>query len=78
MPTTISQSTLDELAAFEHADRPHWRLYINDSGDPVVICVQWFDYPDYDARRFLSDKEYETEADAESALQAALDWYDAS
>lgn len=36
---------------------------------PVVACMQWFDEPDYDQSRFLTDEQFETEADAEAWIQ---------
>jgi hypothetical protein len=46
----------------------HYRLYrSHDTNEPVVICVQWFDYPDYDKARFLTEDRYSTESEAETA-----------
>lgn len=51
----------------------HYRLYLDADGEPCVICVQWFDYPDYDASRFLTEDRHLVEAEAEAALGALLD-----
>lgn len=48
---------------------PHYRLYLGRDGHPVVICVQDFDYPDYDDSRFLSPDAWASKAEAESALR---------
>lgn len=50
----------------------HYRLYLDHKGKPAVICVQDFDYPDYDPARFLSPDAWNNEADAELALSALL------
>lgn len=47
----------------------HYRLYYSKRDRAlVVICVQDFDYPDYDANCFVDYVGYTTEADAELAL----------
>lgn len=51
---------------------PHYRLYLGRNGRPVVICVQDFDYYDYDASRFLSPDAWDNQADADAALAALL------
>lgn len=48
----------------------HWRLYLDKDGKAVIICVQSWDYPDYDAGRFLSSEAYTSEEDARLALVA--------
>lgn len=45
----------------------HYRLYEGRSG-PTVICVQDFDYLDYDATKFLSSEAWDNELEAEYAL----------
>lgn len=45
----------------------HYRLYQSRSG-PVVICVQDFDYLDYDGTKFLSFEAWDNELEAEYAL----------
>jgi hypothetical protein len=50
-------------------DDVHYRLYRGPRDEqPTVICVQWFDYYDYAADRFLTEDRYADEADAEAAL----------
>lgn len=54
-----------------HRDRDdvHYRLYLGRDGEPAVICVQWFDYLDYEDARFLSYDAYPTEEAAEAELR---------
>lgn len=61
---------VQELADDPHRrnPEPHYRLYRDRDGLPVVICVQDFDYPDYDAARFLSPEAWSTEVQANAAL----------
>jgi hypothetical protein len=51
---------------------PHWRLYHSKNGGPVAIQVQNFDYPDYEAERFMTGQAYSTEEDANLALGTYL------
>lgn len=51
---------------------PHWRLYHANVGGPTVIEVQDFDYPDYDADRFMTAQGYSSEEDANLALGTYL------
>lgn len=46
----------------------HYRLYSSSHG-PTVICVQDFDYEDYDCTKFLSTEAWDEEADAKAALE---------
>ncbi len=46
----------------------HYRLY-RSWGVIRVICVQDFDYVDYDAKLFVGDTCYKTEAEAEKAAK---------
>lgn len=47
----------------------HYRLYLSHRGEgAVVICVQDFDYYDYEEDRFIGYESFETEAAAEAAL----------
>lgn len=55
-----------------HRDDVHHRLYLAPSGEPTVICVQWFDYFDYAPERFLTVEAYEQETDAAIALNELL------
>lgn len=50
----------------------HYRLYVGSDGDPTVICVQDFDYRDYDDRRFLSTDSFESEEAGELGLNELL------
>lgn len=55
----------------EHHYNPavHYRLYLSPrTGAPTVICVQDFDYFDYDARRIVSAEAWDSEGEAEGAL----------
>lgn len=46
----------------------HYRLYDHATMGPTTICVQWFDYNDYDAMRIMTPEAYDTEEEAELAL----------
>ncbi len=50
----------------------HYRLYVGRDGKPTTICVQDFDYHDYDARLIVSPEAWKTEAEAEQALVSLL------
>lgn len=50
----------------------HYRLYLGRGDKPCVICVQDFDYHDYDQRRLLSNKAFTTESEAADALRLLL------
>lgn len=49
---------------------PHYRRYLGFDGLIAVICVQDFDYDDYDASRFLDFRSFDSE---EEARQAPID-----
>lgn len=51
---------------------PHWRLYDSPTAGRGVVQVQDFDYPDYDAKRFMTAQAYATEEDANLALGTFL------
>jgi hypothetical protein len=43
----------------------HWRWYLSThTNQPVLVCVQDFDYPDYIPARFLDDVAYLSEYEA--------------
>lgn len=67
-------TTRDDWAGdpHRHNRRVHYRLYMGRDDRPAVICVQDFDYVDYDARLILSPGAWDVEADAEQALAALL------
>ncbi len=50
-------------------DAVFWMLYLLHDDQPTVVCMQWFDVPDYDADRFISPKRFAIEAEAEQALR---------
>lgn len=51
----------------------HYRLYWSKRSQAlVVICVQDFDYDDYDDDGFIDYVSYDTEADADRALALTL------
>lgn len=66
--------TEDKWAGDPHRYNPnvHFRLYSGQHDRPVVICVQDFDYPDYDPNRILSSQAWDTQDDADAALAALL------
>jgi hypothetical protein len=64
-------STENDWEGDEGSNNPgvHFRLYLSSKGNvPTVICVQAFDYYDYDARRILSTKSWATDGEAQDAL----------
>lgn len=67
---TIHEEPLDN----PHTASPdvHHRLYLTGDGTPTVVCVQGFDYPDYDAKRFLTVEAYPDEPAAHEALAHML------
>lgn len=51
---------------------PHYRLYLSPNGDGVVaICVQDFDYRDYEDARFIGYEVFWSEAEAQEAVELA-------
>ncbi len=80
MPSVVrpSSSVLEGAAeAYEsvpgydrHRSNPevHYRLYRGRDGKATVICVQDFDYMDYDSTRFLSPIAWDSESEAMGAL----------
>lgn len=69
MPYTRSDDHDDHR--FQRGD--HYRLYISPhTHNATVICVQDFDYIDYDARRILSPEAWSTEDEAIEALTALV------
>ena len=66
---TIAEAALENPHAGN--DAVHYRHYLGRFG-PKVICVQSFDYFDYEAERFLSTDAWDTELEAETALSKFL------
>ena len=56
----------------EKYDAVHYRVYLGKNGKPTTVCVQYFDYYDYEGARFLEAKSYETEGQAEKAANNYL------
>ncbi|MFB9483343.1 hypothetical protein ACFFSH_28735 [Streptomyces filamentosus] len=46
---------------------PHYRRYLRPDGTIHVVCVQDFDYGDYDTSRFVDEDTFPTSAEAETA-----------
>jgi hypothetical protein len=61
---------LDMTGPARHDGDVHYRRYLSRDDKPTVICVQDFDYRDYDASRFLDKRSFESE---EEARQAPID-----
>lgn len=62
----------DVLSQLENYDDVHYRVYLSTrTNTPVTVCVQDFDYYDYEGERFLEKKAYSTEEEAQNAL---ADW----
>ena len=60
---------IEEMRALEEADKPYWRIIMNNEGtEYVVACLQPFDESHYDPRRFLNTIRYETEQQAEEGI----------
>lgn len=58
--------TLDLTQPGRCNPEPHWRRYL--AGDQVkAVCVQDFDYHDYDTSRFVDSDIFGTEVEAEMA-----------
>ncbi|ATY17117.1 hypothetical protein CU254_41815 (plasmid) [Amycolatopsis sp. AA4] len=55
-----------------YRDDVHYRLYRGPDGRPTTICVQDFDYLDYDLTQLLSNKAFDTEDEAKDALLLLL------
>jgi hypothetical protein len=53
----------------------HYRLYLTRDGALSVICVQDFDYPDYDDARFVTYRAWDTEAAAVAAIETLWQEY---
>lgn len=46
----------------------HYRVYQStQTGKMITICVQWFDYYDYDSERMIGEHYFENEEEAEEA-----------
>lgn len=58
-----------------HNSDAHYRLYLSpQQGEgAVVICVQDFDYRDYEDDRFIGYQSFATEAEAQAALAKVKD-----
>lgn len=46
----------------------YYRIYRDDEGEPIVVCMQWFDELDYESDRFVSAARYDEEDQANEAL----------
>lgn len=70
---TCSEAYAEIAAELPEPNAVHWRLYLpRGASEPVVVCVQEFDYIDYDAARFVEPEAYLYEDLAEEALDATL------
>jgi len=56
------KDVVDQLETYDEA---HYRIYLSRDGEPKAVNVQSFDYFDYDGSRFLTDKAYSDEKEAE-------------
>ncbi len=62
--------SLDMTGHARYERDPHYRRYLDSLGRVSVICVQDFDYLNYDASRFLDTRAF---ASVEEASQAPID-----
>lgn len=53
-------------------DRVYYKIYLSDDEGLVVVCLQYFDEKDYTEHKWLSEIRYETEGDAQEALDRML------
>lgn len=68
------EAFLDVMSQLNDWDEVHYRTYLSKrAGEPTTVCVQSFDYTDYDGSRFLDAQAYATEEEAEAALEAFAD-----
>lgn len=58
---------LDLTAPGCHRREVHYRRYLADAGRITVVCLQDFDYCDYDTARFIDEAVFESEAEAVAA-----------
>ncbi|MFI1161336.1 hypothetical protein [Streptomyces sioyaensis] len=56
---------LDMTGEHSYNGAVHYRRYLNRDDRIIVICVQDFDYPDYDASRFVDLTAFDSELGAE-------------
>jgi hypothetical protein len=61
---------LDLTGSAKNEREPHYRRYLSDKGQILIICMQDFDYDDYDPSRFLDRRAFSSE---EVARQAPID-----
>lgn len=67
--TILKQILRDNKKEFLY-EEVHYRMYYSESRNAYVpICVQYFDYPDYKADRFVGKTYFETEDDAQEAIE---------
>lgn len=72
---TYTPTAADDWSHDAHHLNPdvHYRLYRSKRTNlPIIICVQDFDYVDYDARQILSPDAWHNEVDANNALRAFM------
>lgn len=51
----------------------YWRIYHPpDDEEPSIVCMQWFDEPDYKEFFFVTEKRFDTEEHAQDWLSAYL------
>lgn len=63
-----SEAFAEVLGQLDNHEDAHYRVYLSkNTNKPITICVQYFDYYDYEGARFLEAKAYKTEGEAEKA-----------
>ncbi|MFI0156189.1 hypothetical protein [Streptomyces lydicus] len=69
---------LDMTGDARHNPRVHYRRYLNRHDKITVVCVQNFDYYDYDESRFADYASFNTELEAQYAPISPDDALDAA
>jgi hypothetical protein len=59
--------SLDLTEPGRHKREPHWRRYLSGDGRIDVVCVQDFDYFDYNTVRFVDREIFDEKAAAVAA-----------
>lgn len=50
----------------------YWKIYHPPDDEPCIVCMQWFDEPDYNDLFFVTGKKFDTEEHAQNWLSEYL------